>query len=101
MFVGRQGCCPWLQFGSTSSPASRRLFGGRFAFVDSSVNEFLEFLSVEKGASGNTIAAYRNDLSQLEEFILSPKKNGNGVAWQSVVSARYWTTSSSLRASPI
>jgi integrase/recombinase XerD len=48
--------------------------------VDTSVNEFLEFLAVEKGASGNTIAAYRNDLGQMEEFLASTaKSNGNGV----------------------
>ena len=46
--------------------------------MDTCVNEFLEFLSVEKGASGNTIAAYRNDLGQLEEFIVGENKNGNG-----------------------
>jgi integrase/recombinase XerD len=48
--------------------------------VDTFINEFLEFLSVEKGASGNTIAAYRNDLGQLEAF-LGAKKNGNGIQW--------------------
>jgi integrase/recombinase XerD len=46
------------------------------------VNDFLEFLSVEKGASGNTIAAYRNDLSQLESFVAS--KNGHGIKWNGV-----------------
>jgi integrase/recombinase XerD len=53
--------------------------------VDTCVNEFLEFLSVEKGASGNTIAAYRNDLSQLEGFVAS-KKNGTSadITWASV-----------------
>ena len=53
--------------------------------MDTCVNEFLEFLSVEKGASGNTIAAYRNDLSQLEGFVAS-KKNGKSpdVPWGSV-----------------
>jgi len=48
--------------------------------VDTCVTEFLEFLSVEKGASGNTIAAYRNDLGQLEDFIAG-KKNGNLIQW--------------------
>jgi integrase/recombinase XerD len=54
--------------------------------VDTCVNEFLEFLSVEKGASGNTIAAYRNDLGQLEEFIVGGNKNGNGhmIQWPTV-----------------
>jgi integrase/recombinase XerD len=37
-------------------------------------------LSVEKGASGNTIAAYRNDLGQLEDFIAG-KKNGHLIQW--------------------
>ena len=48
--------------------------------MDTCVTEFLEFLSVEKGASGNTIAAYRNDLGQLEDFIAG-KKNGNLIQW--------------------
>jgi integrase/recombinase XerD len=48
--------------------------------VDTCVTEFLEFLSVEKGASGNTIAAYRNDLGQLEEFIAGTK-NGHLIQW--------------------
>jgi integrase/recombinase XerD len=52
--------------------------------VDTCVNEFLEFLAVEKGASGNTIAAYRNDLGQMEEFLtVAGKKNGNGMHWLS------------------
>ena len=53
--------------------------------MDTSVDQFLEFLSVEKGASGNTVAAYRNDLSQLEVF-LSARRNGNVglVSWSAV-----------------
>ena len=53
--------------------------------MDTSVDQFLEFLSVEKGASGNTVAAYRNDLSQLEVF-LSARRNGNSgpQAWSTV-----------------
>jgi integrase/recombinase XerD len=55
--------------------------------VDTNVNEFLEFLSVEKGASGNTISAYRNDLAQLEVFF-GGRKNGNGggsgIVWPAV-----------------
>ena len=53
--------------------------------MDSCVNEFLEFLSVEKGASGNTIAAYRNDLSQLEEYF-GARKNGHiAIQWPGLV----------------
>ncbi len=33
------------------------------------VQQFLDFLTVEKGFSGNTIAAYRNDLSQFCEYL--------------------------------
>jgi integrase/recombinase XerD len=47
--------------------------------LDLSVSEFLEFLSVEKGASGNTISAYRNDLTQFEAYIAS--LNGGAVRW--------------------
>ena len=47
--------------------------------MDTSVSEFLEFLSVEKGASGNTIAAYRNDLTQLEAYFAAG--NGSSVRW--------------------
>jgi len=49
----------------------------------------LEFLAVEKGASGNTIAAYRNDLGQMDEFLASSGKlsgngNGSGAHWLSI-----------------
>jgi integrase/recombinase XerD len=50
--------------------------------VDASINDFLEFLSVEKSASGNTIAAYRNDLTQLESFVAN--SNGTHIKWQAV-----------------
>ena len=33
------------------------------------VDNFLNYLAVEKGFSPNTIAAYRNDLNQLVSFI--------------------------------
>jgi integrase/recombinase XerD len=54
--------------------------------MDTCVNDFLEFLSVEKGASSNTIAAYRNDLGQLEGFV-GAKRNGTGspaVQWANI-----------------
>ncbi|MDP2949334.1 MAG: tyrosine-type recombinase/integrase, partial [Chloroflexota bacterium] len=35
------------------------------------LSEFLSFLSAEKGASGNTVAAYSNDLRQLAEYLRS------------------------------
>ncbi len=51
--------------------------------MDTCVNDFLEFLSVEKGASSNTIAAYRNDLGQLEEFI-NAHRNGDSLQWGNI-----------------
>ena len=51
--------------------------------MDSCVNDFLEFLSVEKGASSNTIVAYRSDLSQFESF-MTPGDNGDSVQWKRV-----------------
>ncbi len=51
--------------------------------MDTCVTEFLEFLSVEKGASGNTVAAYRNDLGQLEDY-LAVGRNGNVIQWPGI-----------------
>jgi integrase/recombinase XerD len=45
--------------------------------MDDSVGQFLQFLAVEKGASSNTIAAYRNDVQQFSGFA-SGRKNGKG-----------------------
>ena len=45
------------------------------------LGEFLSFLSAEKGASSNTVAAYRNDLQQLAAYI-KPKDGSNG--WDKV-----------------
>lgn len=36
---------------------------------DDHIAQFLNFLAVEKNASNNTIAAYRNDLAQFEKFV--------------------------------
>jgi integrase/recombinase XerD len=46
------------------------------------LTDFLDFLSVEKGASANTVAAYRNDLQQLADFIGTSSANGDG--WNAV-----------------
>ncbi len=43
------------------------------------LDDFLLFLSVEKGSSANTVAAYRNDLQQLAEFI---KTRYPGKGWE-------------------
>ena len=45
------------------------------------VADFLDFLTVEKNASQNTILAYKNDLAQFQAFAA---KNGNPAWWDSV-----------------
>ncbi len=45
-----------------------------------SIVQFLNFLAVEKNASNNTIAAYRNDLAQFHEFVGS---NGS-LSWKAI-----------------
>ena len=46
------------------------------------VDDFLVFLAVEKGASINTIAAYRNDLQQLVDYIRP--RPPDGLSWDKV-----------------
>ena len=51
--------------------------------IDESVDNFLHYMTVERGVSPNTLAAYRNDLSQLVEHLVS--RNGrDSVAWAEV-----------------
>ncbi len=45
--------------------------------MDDQVGQFLHYLSVEKGSSANTIAAYSIDLTQFRSY-LSASRNGNG-----------------------
>jgi len=49
--------------------------------MENHLGTFLDFLSAEKGASSNTIAAYRNDLEQLAEYL---KASGDGKGWEKV-----------------
>jgi integrase/recombinase XerD len=49
--------------------------------MENHLSSFLNFLSAEKGASSNTIAAYRNDLEQLAEYL---KASGDGRGWETV-----------------
>lgn len=55
--------------------------------MDDHIGHFLTFMSVEKGASGNTISAYRNDLHQFDSFLGSTNGTGNGSG-----KARDWET---------
>ncbi|MDZ4278295.1 MAG: site-specific tyrosine recombinase XerD [Dehalococcoidia bacterium] len=52
--------------------------------MEDRIGHFLHFLSAEKGASDNTIAAYRNDLSQFHLFLSTVKLNGNPTNWQRI-----------------
>lgn len=38
--------------------------------MDAEIQEFLDYLTAERGSSENTIAAYRNDLSQFQSFMI-------------------------------
>src|SRR3989441_7822691 len=48
--------------------------GGIITSMRKQLDDFLMFLSVEKGSSANTVAAYRNDLQQLADFIRTRSK---------------------------
>lgn len=49
------------------------------------IDSFLTYLKVEKGFSENTVAAYRNDLSQLAEFSRARAlKQGNEASWADI-----------------
>lgn len=57
----------------------------RSAVMDHDVHQFLSFMSVEKGASANTISAYRNDLQQFGSYLHDVRPNGKSTApWGSV-----------------
>jgi integrase/recombinase XerD len=52
--------------------------------MDDRIGHFLNFLSAEKGASDNTIAAYKNDLSQFQTYLGTINLNGAGMDWRRV-----------------
>lgn len=52
--------------------------------MDDRIGHFLHFLSAEKGASDNTVAAYRNDLSQFHSFLSTLNLNGDNPDWTCV-----------------
>ncbi|HEY8491840.1 MAG TPA: site-specific tyrosine recombinase XerD [Dehalococcoidia bacterium] len=52
--------------------------------MEDSILQFLDFLAVEKGASNNTIAAYRNDLEQFRAYVQSLPLNGRPPGWTTV-----------------
>jgi integrase/recombinase XerD len=46
--------------------------------MQTQVEEFLDFLAAEKGYSGNTLAAYRNDLTQFTQYLAD---QANATRW--------------------
>ena len=50
--------------------------------MDDHIGHFLNFMSVEKGASGNTVAAYKNDLQQFDSYVTSINGNGKARDWE-------------------
>ena len=52
--------------------------------MEDEISRFLDFLSVEKGASFNTIAAYRNDLDQLRTFVVHLSTDGDQPFWSRI-----------------
>jgi integrase/recombinase XerD len=50
--------------------------------MDDQIGHFLNFMSVEKGASGNTVAAYKNDLHQFDSFLIGISGNGKPRDWE-------------------
>ena len=53
--------------------------------MNESVERFLHYMRVERGVAENTLAGYRNDLTQLAEFLAS--RNGGseyGEPWTQV-----------------
>ena len=52
--------------------------------MQSSVDGFLDYMTVERGVSPNTLSAYRSDLAQLIEYLKTNCFNGNGGGWEGV-----------------
>ena len=52
--------------------------------MQSHVDGFLNYMTVERGISPNTLAAYRSDLTQLVEYLEANHFNCNGSGWDLV-----------------
>lgn len=66
--------------------------------MDEQAQQFLSFMSVEKGAAANTISAYRNDLEQFRRYINTTCTNGSAAVWHDVDQALLQGYIGSLRA---
>ncbi len=58
----------------------------RLSKLRSSVEGFLDYMTVERGISPNTLVAYRSDLTQLIDYIKTNHFNGSGnnIGWEEV-----------------
>ena len=52
--------------------------------MDANIQEFLDYLVAERGSSENTVAAYRNDLTQFYDFITQPAQLDGNANWGSL-----------------
>ena len=52
--------------------------------MDAKIQEFLDYLATEKNYSVNTIAAYRNDLSQFADWLIVEEGKGPVISWAKV-----------------
>jgi integrase/recombinase XerD len=52
--------------------------------MEGNIQEFLDHLTAEKGSSDNTVAAYRNDLTQFYSFITRPGLIKGEASWADV-----------------
>ena len=52
------------------------------------IDEFLDYLASEKGYSGNTLAAYRNDLTQFGQYLATDLQKAAPTSWDQVDKAR-------------
>ena len=43
------------------------------SFVESQIEQFIEYLATQKHYAGNTLMAYRNDLLQFHQFVLNAR----------------------------
>ena len=56
--------------------------------MEDAIAQFLQFLTVEKGASPNTVAAYRNDIQQFAAFVQGTRAAGARLSWATVDRAK-------------
>ncbi|HEY7295351.1 MAG TPA: site-specific integrase, partial [Dehalococcoidia bacterium] len=56
--------------------------------MEDAITRFLQFLTVEKGASQNTVAAYRNDIQQFAGFCAGGRTNGSRPSWSQIDRSR-------------